>query len=84
MLKWCLNLPTLLFNKFRRLLRLELLSSLLDKFLQGTPNRIAHLMRVLTQRVNTPTLFNCGSEIPAEGRVTLVLYILIMESFRYL
>ena len=40
-----------------------------------TPNRITRLIRVLTQRVITPTLFNCGSEIPAEGRVTLVLYI---------
>ena len=36
---------------------------------------LGHLMRVLTQRVITPTLFNCGSEIPAEGRVTLVITI---------
>ena len=44
---------------------------------EGTPNRIARLIRVLTQRVITPTLFNCGSEIPAEGRVTLVRYIIL-------
>ena len=41
---------------------------------------LGHLMRVLTQRVITPTLFNCGSEIPAVGRVTLV-YIYIYRRF---
>jgi len=40
---------------------------------EGTPNRIAHPVRVLSQRLDTPPLFNCYSEIAAEGRVTMIL-----------